>query len=143
MDEIIMEAKGLNGQIAVLSDKIRIKRKGVLSFLTQGLKGEKGILISQISSIQFRQAGLVANGYIQFAFVGGQEAKGGLFEATQDENSVMFNYWQKEAFNSLRAAIEQRMAAINVSGKASMGSSLDELEKLATLRDKGIIPYTL
>jgi len=140
MDEIIMEAKGLNGQIAVLSDKIRIKRKGVLSFLTQGLKGEKGILISQISSIQFRQAGLVANGYIQFAFVGGQEAKGGLFEATQDE---MFNYWQKEAFNSLRAAIEQRMAAINVSGKASMGSSLDELEKLATLRDKGIIPYTL
>lgn len=47
-------------------------------------------MISSISSIQFKNAGAMFNGYIQFAFMGGQEAKGGIFQGTQDENTVMF-----------------------------------------------------
>jgi len=91
-------AKGVNGQIELYSNKICIRRKGVLGFLTQGLKGDKNIMISTITSIQFKKAGMLTNGYIQFAFMGGQEAKGGLFQGTQDENTIMFNKKQQSAF---------------------------------------------
>jgi hypothetical protein len=90
MENMISGAHGHNGQLELTESVVRIKRKGALAFLTQGLKGDKEILISHISSIQFKKATIWTNGYIQFAFIGGQEAKGGLFQGTQDENTVMF-----------------------------------------------------
>ena len=39
-----------------------------------GLQGDKDIALSQISSIQFKKAGMMA-GYIKFAFLGGQESE--------------------------------------------------------------------
>lgn len=44
--EIIKTLKGANGQIELYTQKIIIKRKGVLSILTQGFKGEKTIPFS-------------------------------------------------------------------------------------------------
>ena len=85
-----MTVEGLNGEIDLLEDRIKIRRKGGIAFLTQGLKGDKDILISQISSIQFKNAGALTNGYIQLAFLGGTESKGALFSAVKDENTVMF-----------------------------------------------------
>src|SRR5437899_2879766 len=112
MAEVLFEAKGVNGQIELLSDKIRIKRKGLLSLMTQGLKGDKEILLAQVSSIQFKKAGGFTNGYIQFAFVGGQEAKGGIFQATADENTVMFNTGQQKVFDELKGRVEKQMQAL-------------------------------
>ncbi len=43
------------------------------------LKGSKEIPISQITSVQYKKAGLMFNGYIQFAFMGGTESRGGVF----------------------------------------------------------------
>ena len=42
-----------------------------MGFITQGFKGDKEILISQISSVQYKPAGNFTRGYIQFAFIGG------------------------------------------------------------------------
>lgn len=72
MNDVVIEAHGHGGDLELTETTLRIKRKGVLGFLTQGLKGDKEILISHISSIQFKKAGILINGYIQFAFVGGQ-----------------------------------------------------------------------
>lgn len=139
MSDVMMEAEGHNGQLELTSSVVRIKRKGVLAFLTQGLKGDKEILISQISSIQFRKANAFVHGYIQFAFVGGQEAKGGLFQGTQDENTVMFRVSQQPAFETFRDALRGRIAASRSGPKQSSASGLEELEKLASLREKGIV----
>ena len=87
----IMQAEGINGILSLLSDSIRISRKGIGAFILQGLKGDKDIYLSQISSIQFKKTGTFTNGYIQFSFLGGQETKGGIFDATKDENTIMFN----------------------------------------------------
>lgn len=137
MEQILMEVKGHNGQLELLENKIRITRKGVLAFMTQGLKGSKDILIKQISSIQFKKAGMLTNGYIQFAFIGGQEAKGALFQATQDENSIMFTSKQQASFEKIKEAIEKKMDLMEKGEVKS--SNLDELEKLSGLKDKGII----
>jgi len=137
MDNIIMSAKGINGVLELLQDKIRIKRKGFGALVLQGLKGEKEILISQLSAVQLKKAGMLTNGYIQFSFLGGHETKGGLFDATRDENTVMFNTRQQEEFLALKERLDKMLTSNRAGTKTP--SSLDELEKLASLRDKGII----
>ena len=75
MTQPLHTAVGVNGQLALLEGQVRISREG---FLGQGPKGDKEISISSISSIQWRQAGALINGDIQFTFIGGVEAKGGI-----------------------------------------------------------------
>lgn len=137
MAELLMSAKGINGQLELYVDKIVIKRKGILSFMTQGLKGDKDILLSSISSIQLKNASMLTNGYIQFAFMGGQEGKRGLFQATQDENTVMFDRKQQPDFDALKTRFE----ALRSQGTQAQGggSNVDALERLAALREKGIL----
>jgi len=130
--------KGVNGQLRLVDDRVIISRKGVLAFMVHGLAGDKEILISSISSIQFKAAGLFTRGYIQFAFVGSQEGKQGLFEAVKDENSVLFDVKQQPGFKAIKLAIEHRRAEISRPQHAPH-SKFDELEKLASLRDKGIL----
>src|SRR6056297_1311375 len=140
MSEILKKAKGVNGQLELLKNKIVIKRKGSLSFLTQGLKGNKEIQIKQISSIQLKSAGALTNGYIQFSFIGGQETKGGIFNATRDENSIMFKSKQEENFIEIKNMIEEKLDQYNKNTESSNSSrGLNDLEKLAELRDKDII----
>lgn len=131
-----IEAKGVNGQLELSESVLCIKRKGILAFMTHGLKGDKEILISHISSIQFKNANFLMNGYIQFAFVGGLEAKRGIFEGTHDENTIMFNQDQQPAFEALRNELQRRISTKQPVDKLS---SMDEIEKLASLRDKGIV----
>ena len=134
-----MIAKGVNGQVKIVGAKIVISRKGAMAFMTHGFKGNKEILISQISSIQYKQAGMMTNGYIQFAFIGGQEAKRGLLQSTQDENSIVFNRRQQPHFDELKAEIDRIRDSLDREVTAAPMSGLDELEKLASLKDKGVI----
>ena len=133
-----LQAKGVNGQIELFADKVIIRRKGAVAVLTQGLKGDKEILLSAITSIKFLKAGFcTGEGYIQFTFMGGKEAKGGFFKATRDQNSVIFTAKQQPDFELIKAEIEKRMGEINIS--KSSYSYADEIAKLAELRDKGIL----
>lgn len=45
-----------------------ISRRGLLSLLTQGIKGDKEIRMHQISAVRFKRAGLALNGYIEITF---------------------------------------------------------------------------
>ena len=132
-----LQVKGHNGQVELTDTMLRISRKGALAFMTQGLKGDKEILISHVSSIQFKPANMLTNGYIQFAFVGGSESKGGLFQGVRDENTVIFKASQQRDFEKLRDELTQRIASR--SRGASPLSSGDEIEKLVSLRDRGIL----
>ena len=104
-------------------------------------EGNKEILISQISSVQFKNTGMLTSGYIQFGFLGGTEARGGLMQATQDENSVMFNKKQQKDFESIKRAIDEKIRQTNspVPRAPVVVSELDEIEKLVSLRDRGIL----
>ena len=132
----MLEAKGINGNVIINGDKLTIQRKGFRSFITQGLKGDKDIYLNQISSIQLKKAGLLTNGYIQFAFLGGHESKGGLFNAVQDENTVMFNSKQQRAFESIKSEVDNYLSTQH---HPAQQTGISDLEKLAILRDKGII----
>jgi hypothetical protein len=136
MSEAIRAARGVNGQLELHGDKVCIKRKGLMGFLTQGLKGDKEIRLSSISSIQFKKASALTNGYIQFAFMGGKEAKGGIFQATKDENSVIFTQKQQAQFEYIKIKIEQ---LLNAPTAAQAPDDADQIAKFAILRDQGIL----
>ncbi|HEX8174081.1 MAG TPA: DUF4429 domain-containing protein [Pyrinomonadaceae bacterium] len=136
----IMSAGGVNGQLTLFADKVRISRSGLLAVMTQGLKGDKEILLSSITSIQFRQANALTNGYIQFTFAGSGENKRGLLDATKDENTVMFKSSQQGEFQRMKAAIEQKIAELRrPRAIVAQFSPAEELEKLASLKERGII----
>ena len=53
-------AEGYNGQLLVKRDRVIIIRKGMMSLMTQGLKGDKEIPLANITAIQLKQPGMTA-----------------------------------------------------------------------------------
>lgn len=137
----MIQAKGHNGQIQFDGVNVTISRKGVLGFLTQGLKGDKVIKASAITSVQFKKVGMITSGYLQFSLMGGGESKGGVFDATKDENTVMFVKKQEQDFERIRDAVQAVLNA-PVMGAMAQASVVDQLEKLAQLRDRGVLTET-
>ena len=137
-DNSDMVVKGVNGQIQLSGRRITISRKGMMGFMSQGLKGDKEILISQISAIQFKKAGLFTNGYIQFTLIGGRESNSGLFGSVKDENSVVFKRKQHLDFDMLRSRI---MSIMDSAGQSPQQTSngASEIEALASLMERGLI----
>jgi len=131
------------GTVELLDNVLVIRRKGAASFLTQGLKGEKRIPYSSITSVQFKEAGLTT-GYIQFGVAGGIESRGGVWNATTDENTVLFTKEAVQDFRRLRDIIEERAAAARngpaVPPQAAAPSNVsEELGRLADLKDRGVL----
>ncbi len=135
---LVLDVKGHNGQLEVHDDRIVIKREGMLALFTQGFKGRKEIPFAQITAIQFKKVGMIFSGYIQFSIMGGVESRGGVMDATKDENTIMFTKAQEPEFEKAKKLIEDEMYK-SKSSQTHKVSELDELEKLADLKKKGII----
>jgi hypothetical protein len=129
--------QGHGGSIELSATTLTIKRKGVLAFVTQGMKGDKEIPVSLLTALQFKPAGMFTNGYIQFSFQGGSEAKSGVFQAASDENTVLFTKDQQARFEVLRSRLQPLIG--RTSAPAAQSSYLDDLERLAKLRSSGIL----
>ena len=111
-NEVLATLKGVNGQLDVYKDKVTITRKGLLSKLTQGFfAGERSIYIKQITSIRFKQAGLIFNGFIQFTLPGTLEYRKGMTNQSKDENTVMFSSKNKEDALRVKDIVESLIFA--------------------------------
>ncbi|THA32153.1 DUF4429 domain-containing protein [Streptomyces sp. A1277] len=140
------QVSGQGGQIEFDGQYITITRKGFLARATHG-KGEKRLHISQVAAIQWKPAGPLVNGFIQFTVPGGNEVRGRLgsqtSNAAKDENSVVFTKQQMPAFEELRARLDAAILAQHTSQHAApaatSSSVADELTKLAGLREAGIL----
>jgi hypothetical protein len=136
-----MEVKGVNGQVSFDGHFVTIARKGFLARATLG-KGDKRIPIGQLTAVQFKPAGALVNGFVQFSLGGGNERRSSFgsqsMEASRDENSVMFNRKQQPAFAELRSAVEAAMAAVHAPATATP-DRFDQLRKLGELRNAGLV----
>lgn len=134
---LLMMAKGRNGQLQLFEDKVKIVRGGAWSFVSQGFSGDREIYLDQISSIQLKKPGALTNGYIQLNFLGGTQAVSGIQAASRDPNSIIFLKKEEPDFEKIKGAIEEKVMALKK--KPTQSSSLDDIAKLADLRDKNII----
>lgn len=130
--------EGRSGTLILNDTGITLKRSG--GFLSGHTSGEKNIPYKNITAVQFKRAGLTV-GFIQFTLQGGGEAKGGVFEAVTDENTVTFGDEEKtREFERAKNIIEERILTANSASSTSQSTNdFEQLEKLAALRDKGII----
>jgi hypothetical protein len=121
---------------------LTIRRKGILSLINQGLKGEKTIPYSGISAVQLKKPGLT-NGYIQFTVIGGNESKRGVFAATKDENTVMFSgiNTYKEMI-TLKKIVERKISELHIptsSTQLESESGFSKIKELKELFDSGAL----
>lgn len=108
-DDAIDYAEGKNGNIALFENRIHINRSGIslLQKTQQWGKGDKEILMDEVTSIQFREPSSVTVGYIQFGQEGYVQAGGSQFDAVNDENSVTFTHSQTEKFKEIRDKVRE------------------------------------
>jgi hypothetical protein len=139
MAEIV--AKGHNGTVTFDGSFVTISRTGALARMSIG-KGEKRIPLASIASVQWKPPGAIINGYIAFTVPGGKEKQSRFGSATtdasKDENAVVVTKKQSEAFLVLREAVEAAMSARG-HGHPPAPDVMDQLRKLAELRDAGIV----
>ncbi len=138
---ISMRAEGINANLLLLEDRVRLQRREEKTFLNQGFKGERDILFSQISSVRMKKATTLGSGYIHFSLFGKDETNG--IDPTRSENTVMFRGARQPEFDRIKVAIETKIAASKkvaaLKPQLSTISYIEELEQLALLRNKGVI----
>ncbi|HEY2088586.1 MAG TPA: DUF4429 domain-containing protein [Mycobacterium sp.] len=141
----VIEAKGHGGQIEFDGQFVTITRKGFLARSTSG-KGEKRIPLYSIAAVQWKPAGPVMNGFIQFTVPGGNEARARFgrqtSSAVQDENSVVFTRQQMPAFEKIRAAIDGAIAASHAPAAAAAAPAPDlgtQIANLSQMHQTGVL----
>ncbi len=133
--------RGVNDVMEVFEDKVTITPKGVMGFLNKGMKGTKEIPFTSIIAVQFKQAGAVFSGYLQFTLPGGNESRGGLLAATKDENTFMFKHKKNNAqATQIKEYIDSAVRASRAPlPTASTASLSDELQKLGELKELNVL----
>jgi hypothetical protein len=140
-----VQVKGHNGTVEWDGDFVTIKRTGFLARASVG-KGEKRIPVSSITAVQWKPAGALVNGFIQFTLGGGNEARSRFgaqtTDAAKDENSVLFMKKQMAEFQALRDEIEQAIAQRGRTAPQPVSAAPDhlgQLRQLGELRDAGVL----
>jgi hypothetical protein len=133
----VYKMKGVGELLEVYEDSLTITPKGLIGLASKGLKGAKTIPFTSITAIQFKKSGLTS-GYLQFTLPGGVESRRGVFEAASDENTFMFAGNNRLAMK-IKTYIEARMRQLRSLGTSTGNSVSDELQKLAALKEKGVL----
>jgi hypothetical protein len=139
-----LEVRGHNGTVVLDRDFVTITRTGFLARATLG-KGAKRIPVASITAVQWKPAGPMVNGFIQFTLGGGNESRAKFgsqtTNAVKDENSVIFLKKQMPEFEALRAAIENAIAERHRPTVMTPAAPdhLAQLTQLAVLRDAGVV----
>ncbi len=143
--EELAKFKGNGGTIIVYEDRVMIKRS---SFSALGMVGDKTFPYSTLGSVIYRKPRWYSDGYIQFVSSGNtsnthdnlQLDIKGVMEVVKDPNMLLISGKAKESeeiYNLMMQKIGDYNAR-NTGGQNAI-SDADELEKFATLKEKGVI----
>jgi len=140
IETALIEATGLNARISLFKDVVRIQRLGLRNLLSGASRIDRDIRISQIVSIQFRRAGLLSNGYIELILMHYDETHKDESDSGIEDAIISFRPGQQKTFEAFREMLEAKMSGGGGPRAPTVATTdLDQLEKLASLRDKGII----
>lgn len=108
-----------------------------------GGRGDKRINLIDLTSVQFKAPAGITAGYIQFAYPGCIEIKGGINEALNDENSVPIQYHLVDKAQAIVDFVEKKRSELrqNLNSPTLINqlSNADELLKFKQLLDAGIL----
>lgn len=139
------EIKGADGKLLVYEDRVVITKK---SFVKKGKIGERNFFYSDISSVEFKKSGMTG-GYIKFIVAGANETSESksliklnkIYNRFDDQNSISFKALEKkdkEAYDFIMSKIAEAKKG-NGGSVIQQSSNLDEIKKLAELKEMGAI----
>jgi uncharacterized protein DUF4429 len=137
-------AKGHKGTIHFDGLTVTIERKGFLARAATG-KGSKQVPVRSFTAVQFKPAGLVVNGFIQFTIAGGIERRSqfgrSTTDAAHDENSVVFTYGQRAVFEELGDAVQAAVATGGTAAAPAPASAdvSERMRQLAVMLEQGLV----
>ena len=144
MDPVFEFIGGVGDNLLLYDDHIVIKHKGALNLLAMGIHGDKTIYYSDLTSVQYKKAGGILSGHIQFSLMGGRESKGGVLAASSDENTITFTQDKNYEAERVVEFINNKIREIKTSKTTPMqtapvASVADELLKYKQLLDMGVL----
>ena len=106
-----------------------------------GGTGGKRINFADITAIQFKEPAGVTVGFIQFAYPGSGEVRGGVIDAINDENAIPVSPQNLSVAKEVVEYIEKKRGELRTAGTTvvQQTSAADELKKFKELMDMGII----
>lgn len=132
----VFRIRGKNGTLVVYPDKVAILRDHLLArAIRRG--GDREIYVRNITSIELKRPGLTS-GFLHFSHAGGRPFRDNAFSIEQDDNTITFNTGYDEYLEA-KEYVERRIEEAHAPPAATSGSVADELQKLAALRDQGIL----
>ena len=138
----IFEFKSAGKYVITVDDYgVSIQQKGLLNAMAVGITGTKQLPFASMTAVQFKPAGMLS-GYIQFTLLGGNEAKGGVFQAAGDENTIMFTKKEQDEANRLKELVEGKIREAQMSKSApiqNMKSPAEQILEFKKLLDMGVI----
>ena len=101
-------------------------------------------MLSSITAIQLKKAGILTVGYIQFTISGGVESRRGLNEAVEDENTITFDSPQTKTAEAIKNKIYELQSQAKAGGGVVQNivnqvSGADEILKYKQLLDAGVL----
>jgi len=104
----LKSAKGLNGTVELLKDRVLIKRKKAFSTSVHRFNADTILLFEEISRIQFKPATILTNGFIRFVPFNSDKGKDiNIFKAAQDKHSVIFMKKHLKNFIEIKDYLEK------------------------------------
>jgi hypothetical protein len=134
-NEVVLMMHDNGKDLEIFEDKLKITPTGIWGIAGGG----KTIPFSSLTAIEFKEAGGLIPGYLQFSLVGGRESVGGFLTAAEDENSFMFLKGNNEQAIKIKDYIEDKLQSLRNPSPSKSSNSADEIAKLFDLKEKGII----
>src|SRR5690349_1637800 len=70
MAKILMRVEGYDGQVELMTDRVVIRREGLLNAMWYGFNSKREIPLAAISEVMFKDAGALKQGEIEFIRAG-------------------------------------------------------------------------
>jgi hypothetical protein len=142
MESEVFEFKSAGKYIISVDEfGVSIQQKGLMNAMAVGMTGTKQIPFTSMTAVQFRPAGLLS-GYLQFSVLGGNEARGGVFQAAGDENTIMFTKKEQDKAEQIKGLVEGKIRQSQVSKSAPVQmvkSAAEQIKEFKELLDMGAI----
>jgi hypothetical protein len=104
-------ANGHTGQLTLTTDdRLELRREGFAARATGHQPFQ--VRVGQVARFDWKDAGLLTNGYLRIIFVGQNAKETGALNVTQDPTGVLFTRGQQAQFVALRDRLKERLAVV-------------------------------
>ena len=141
-EKIIYEFDTALATLRVYEDYCELEhKKNAANFVLTNkyFAGKKKFYYSDLTAVQFREAGKITDGYLEFEYPGARSGNSG--GAYQSENSIAFASVHSAQMKDIYAFIDEKIKECKLGHRigAKSSSSADDLVKYSELLEKGLI----